>query len=163
MLALKDGTRLIQSAAIIEYLEETHPEPTLLPKDPVFRARVRGVVSLIGSDIHTLHNVASLTWVRSELAASEPAMDEWIATWIKDGLAAVEALIDECAFAFGESPDLADAFLIPQIYAACRFDVDLSALPKIERVEHSAVEHPAFITSDPDNQNDAPKSSAQES
>ncbi|WPP46582.1 maleylacetoacetate isomerase [Pseudomonas sp. AN-1] len=149
-----EGALLIQSPAIIEYLEERYPQPPLLPSDPVERARQRGVAALIGCDIHPLHNVAVLNRLRG-LGLNEEQVQQWIAHWIGEGLRAVEALIGDQGFCFGE-PGLADAYLLPQLYAAHRFAVDLSPYPRIARVERLALEHPAFQKAHPDAQADRP-------
>ena len=146
---------LLQSPAIIEYLEETHPEPALLPADPLQRAKQRGVAALIGCDIHPLHNVAVLNRLRG-LGVDEPGVEQWISHWIGEGLAAVEALIGDAGFCFGAQPGLADVFLLPQLYAARRFKVDLDGFPRILRVERLALEHPAFRQAHPDAQADKP-------
>ena len=155
-LLLDDDTALIQSNAIIEYLEEVWPDPPLLPRDPVARARARSVAALIGSDIHPLHNLAPLTWLREVLAQPEAEVTAWVRHWIETGLAAVEALIDGHGFALGAEPGLVDLFLVPQTYAAKRFGAGLDGLPKIRRVEALATAHPAFRAAHPDRQSDAP-------
>lgn len=154
-VVLDSGDTLIQSPAIIEYLEETHPEPPLLPRDPVARAKVRAVAAIIGCDIHPLHNAALLTYLRKTLGQDDAAVSAWIARWIGDGFAAVEALIGVSGFCFGEAPTLADAYLIPQLYAARRFKVPLDSYPCIRRVDALAGAHPAFQEAHPDRQPDA--------
>jgi maleylacetoacetate isomerase len=153
-LVTDEGERVIQSPAIIEYLEERYPEPALLPADLMARARHRAVAALIGCDIHPLHNVAVLNRLRG-LNVSEDDVQAWIGHWIGEGLKAVEALIGEEGFCFGE-PGLADVYVLPQLYAARRFKVDLSALPRILRVEKLALAHPAFQQAHPDVQPDTP-------
>lgn len=153
-LRTDEGELLIQSPAIIEYLEERYPQPALLPADPLERARQRGVAALIGCDIHPLHNVAVLNRLRG-LGLDEEQVQQWIAHWVGEGLRAVEALIGDEGFCFG-APGLADVYLLPQLYAAHRFSVDLSGLPRIARVERLALEHPAFIKVHPDAQADRP-------
>jgi len=154
-LELDDGAVLIQSPAILEYLEEAYPTPALLPGDPVARAKVRSVASIIGCDIHPLHNVGPLNHLRKQFGRSEPEVADWIATWIGQGLAAVEALIGDEGFCFGPQPSLADVYLVPQLYAARRFAVPLDAYPRIRRVEALAGEHPAFLKAHPSAQPDA--------
>lgn len=153
-LRTDEGELLVQSPAIIEYLEERFPEPALLPADPLQRAHQRGVAALIGCDIHPLHNVAVLNRLRG-LGIDEEGVNQWIAHWIGEGLAAVEALIGDDGFCFGQ-PGLADVYLLPQLYAARRFNVDLAAFPRILRVERLALEHPAFRQAHPDAQADKP-------
>lgn len=155
VLELPDGSvRLIQSPAILEYLEETRPEPPLLPDDPVTRAHVRGVAALIGCDIHPLNNAAVLAAIR-RIGADELAVSAWIASWITAGFSAVEALIDSRGWCFGEWPGMADIYLVPQIFSARRFAVDLEPFPKIRRIETLAAAHSAFIQAAPQNQPDA--------
>lgn len=154
-LELDDGAILIQSPAIIEYLEETHPTPALLPQDPVQRARVRAVASIIGCDIHPLHNSGPLGVLRKTFGHSEAEVAEWIETWVARGLGAVEHLIGDDGYCFGQEPGLADVYLIPQLYAARRFSVPLDAYPRIRRVEALALEHPAFKAAHPSAQLDA--------
>ncbi|MCO6055346.1 maleylacetoacetate isomerase [Pseudomonas sp. MOB-449] len=153
-LRLDDGQVLIQSPAIIEYLEERFPQPSLLPHDLEARARQRAVAAIIGCDIHPLHNVAVLNRLRG-LKVEESEVMNWIRHWITEGFNAVEALIGNEGFCFGEA-GLADVYLLPQVYAARRFELDLSHYPKIARVERLALEHPAFIQAHPDQQADKP-------
>lgn len=149
------GDVLVQSSAIIEYLEEVYPQPALLPIEPAARAKVRGVAALIGCDIHPLHNVSVLNRLR-HLGHDEGQVNQWIGHWIGQGLAAVEQLIGDEGFCFGAQPGLADAYLMPQVYAAERFSVDLGAWPRVRRVVALAGTHPAFAKAHPSNQPDTP-------
>ncbi|MDR6714463.1 maleylacetoacetate isomerase [Pseudomonas hunanensis] len=149
------GTLLVQSPAIIEYLEETYPQPALLPADAEARARVRSVAALIGCDIHPLHNVSVLNQLR-QLGHDETQVNQWIGHWISQGLTAVEQLIGDHGFCFGSTPGVADIYLMPQLYAAERFSVDLSGYPRIRRVAALAEPHPAFAKAHPACQPDAP-------
>lgn len=153
--APRGGVVIAQSPAILEYLEEAYPAPALLPGDPVERARVRAVAALIGCDIHPLHNIGPLRYLRTELGRPEPEVGGWIAHWIGQGLSAVEAMIGDEAFCFGSEPGMADVYLVPQLYAARRFDVPLDGFSRILRVERVAAEHPAFREAHPANQPDA--------
>lgn len=155
-LRLDSGAIITQSFAIIEYLEECYPQPALLAADPVLRARQRAVAALIGCDIHPLHNAAVLNRLRA-LGHDEAAVTAWIGHWVGEGLAAVEQLLEDQAYCFGEAPSIADIFLLPQVYAARRFNVDLAAYPRIRRVETLALRHPAFQTAHPDAQADKPE------
>jgi maleylacetoacetate isomerase len=146
---------LIQSPAIIEFLEETYPLPPLLPREPLRRAQVRAVAAIVACDIHPLHNSGPLSFLRSTLDVAEDDVMLWIRHWIADGLTAIEDLIDGVHFAFGEQPGLADVYLVPQVYAARRFGVDLEAFPKIRGVEAAGMLHPAFQKTHPDEQEDA--------
>lgn len=154
-LRTDEGEWVIQSPAILEYLEERYPEPPLLPNDIMARARHRAVAALIGCDIHPLHNVAVLNRLR-ELQIAEEDVLAWIGHWIGEGLKTVEALIGDEGYCFGEL-GMADVYLLPQLYAARRFDVDLSDMPRILRVERLALAHPAFQQAHPDAQPDTPQ------
>ena len=154
-LRTDDGQLLIQSPAIIEYLEERYPQVPLLSKDLAARAHERGVAALIGCDVHPLHNVSVLNKLR-QLGHDETQVSEWIAHWISQGLAAVEQLIGDTGYCFGDEPGLADVYLIPQLYAAQRFNIALDAYPRICRVAALAATHPAFIQAHPANQPDTP-------
>lgn len=154
-LDIGEGQVLIQSPAIIEYLEEAHPAPPLLPRDLAQRARVRAVAAVIGCDIHPLHNSGPLAFLRKTFGHSEPEVAEWIGTWIGNGLAAIEHLIGDDGYCFGDGPTLADVYLVPQLYAARRFAVPLDQFPKIRRAESIALDHPAFRAAHPAAQPDA--------
>lgn len=154
-LRIDSGELLVQSPAIIEYLEEVYPQPALLPQSPVARAQARAVAALIGCDIHPLHNVSVLNQLR-ELGHDDTQVNAWIGHWITQGLAAVEQMIGEAGFCFGDEPGLADVYLIPQVYAAERFNVDLSDWPRIRRVVAQAGEHDAFVQAHPSRQPDTP-------
>jgi maleylacetoacetate isomerase/maleylpyruvate isomerase len=154
-LVLDDGTVLTQSPAIIEYLEETHPAPPLLPRDPVQRAQARSIAALIGCDVHPLNNVGPLNYLRRTLDQPEPAVTAWIATWIEHGFRGVEARIGDSGWCLGPEPGLADVYLLPQLYSARRFGIALDAYPRIRRVEAVAEAHPAFLKAHPSTQGDA--------
>ena len=146
---------LVQSPAIIEWLEETRPEPALLPVDLVRRAQVRAVAAIIGCDMHPLHNAAPLNYLRQTFGADDAAVNAWVGRWIADGFGAVEALIGDEGFCFGAMPGLADVYLVPQVFAARRFKVSLDAYPRIRRADALATAHPAFKAAHPDAQPDA--------
>ncbi|MCY7258718.1 maleylacetoacetate isomerase [Pseudomonas protegens] len=154
-LRTDDGDLLIQSLAIIEYLEERYPQVPLLSKDLVSRARERAVAAIIGCDIHPLHNSSTQNLLR-EWGHEEEQLLVWIDHWISQGLAALEQLIGDHGFCFGDEPGLADVFLIPQLYAAERFKVSLDEYPRILRVAALAAVHPAFQAAHPANQPDTP-------
>ncbi|MDN3237764.1 maleylacetoacetate isomerase [Pseudomonas sp. WAC2] len=154
LLRTDEDTLIPQSPAILEYLEERYPETPLLPEDILARARHRSVAAIIGCDIHPLHNVSVLNRLR-QLNIAEADVSAWIAHWISEGLSAVEALIGDEGFCFGEV-GLADVYLLPQLYAAHRFNVALESLPRIARIERLALEHPAFQQAHPDAQADRP-------
>lgn len=152
-----DGLVLTQSPAIMEWLEETRPNPPLLPATPAERARVRAMAALIGCDIHPLNNLRVLSAIRGRFNADQAAVDAWAGNWIGAGFAALEALVarDGQGWCFGASPTLADAYLIPQLYSARRFNVPLDAYPHLLAVEQKALEHEAFARAHPDRQPDA--------
>ena len=148
---------LTQSPAILEWLEETHPAPALLPSDPVGRAHVRAMAALIGCDIHPLNNLRVGKALRETFGADQAAVDAWAARWILPGFEALEALVGRhgAGWCFGDAPTLADCYLIPQIYSARRFNVPLESFPRLLAIEAAAARHPAFIAAHPDNQPDA--------
>ncbi len=152
-----DGLVLTQSPAILEWLEETHPEPALLPSDPADRARVRAMAALIGCDIHPLNNLRVGKALRETFGADQAAVDAWAARWIIPGFTALEALVARHGegWSFGAAPTLADCYLIPQIYSARRFHLDLSPWPRLLTVEDRACMEPAVVAAHPDRQPDA--------
>ena len=152
-----DGAVLTQSPAILEWLEETHPQPPLLPSEPLSRARVRAMAALITCDIHPLNNLRVGKSLREDFGADQAAVDAWAARWIAPGFTALEALVerDGQGWCFGDTPTLADACLIPQIYSAHRFNVPLDAYPRLLAIDAAAQAHPAFIAAHPDRQPDA--------
>jgi maleylacetoacetate isomerase len=152
-----DGVVLTQSPAILEWLEETVPEPALLPVDAAGRARVRAMAALVGCDVHPLNNLRVLKALRESFDATPDQTDAWAARWITAGFAALEALVADHGdgWAYGSSPSLADCYLIPQIYSARRFHLSLDAWPRLLAIESAAEAHPAFIAAHPDRQPDA--------
>lgn len=154
-LRTEEGELLIQSPAIIEYLDERYPQAPLLSRDLATRAHERAVASIIGCDIHPLHNSSTQNLLR-QWGHDEAQLLEWIGHWISQGLAAVEQLIGDEDYCFGTAPGLADVFLIPQLYAAERFNVSLQAYPRIGRVAALAAGHPAFQQAHPAKQPDTP-------
>lgn len=156
--ALQDGDLIVtQSPAILEWLEETHPQPALLPRAANDRAAVRAMAALIGCDIHPLNNLRVLKALRSSFDADQAAVDAWAAQWIAPGFDALEALIARHggAWCFGDAPTLADCYLIPQLYSARRFNMDLTPWPRLLAIEATAQAHPAFASAHPDRQPDA--------
>jgi maleylacetoacetate isomerase/maleylpyruvate isomerase len=154
-LVLDDGRVLVQSSAILEWLEETSPTPPLLPKDPVLRAQVRGVCAIIGADTHPLTNAAgTLKVLRGQFGADEKAILAWLTTWTHQGFSAVEALIADGPYAFGDAITMADLYLVPQYFAAKRFNVPLNDFPRIARVVEACSRLEAFKRAAPDQQPD---------
>lgn len=152
-----DGRVLTQSPAIIEWLEETRPDPALLPADAESRAVVRAMTSLINCDVQPLNNLRVLRALKADFGADQAATDRWAGRWITAAFEALESMIARHGdgWAFGDSPGMADCSLIPQVYSARRFDTDLAAFPHILAVAERAEAHPAFVAAHPDNQPDA--------
>ena len=154
-----DDKVLIQSPAIIEWLEERYPAPALLPANPLHRARVRALAAIVGCDIHPINNRRILEYLRKTLGCDEAAVNAWCATWINEGFAALEALlaadIQRGNFCFGHSPTLADAYLVPQVESARRFKVDLTPYPHIVAIDQHCSEIDAFRRAAPGAQPDA--------
>jgi len=158
--ALDTGKKvLIQSPAIIEWLEEKHPTPALLPAGADNRAHVRALAAMVGCDIHPLNNRRVLQTLRKQFGANEDAINAWCASWISAGFDAYEALIaadkTRGRFSFGDTPTLADVYLIPQVESARRFNVDLTQWPHIMAVEKACMALEAFQKAAPGQQPDA--------
>lgn len=151
VLQLDDGQRLTQSMAIIEYLDEAHPEPALLPRDAIGRARVRALSQIVACEIHPLNNLRVLKYLVHELQASEDAKNAWYKHWVRLGLQAYEAHLAEQpgTYSHGDAPTLADCCLVPQIFNARRFDCDLSGLPRTMAVFDACMKLPAFQQAQP--------------
>jgi maleylacetoacetate isomerase len=148
-LVLDDGTVLIQSPAILEYLDETHPEPRFLPRDPLARARIRAVFDIIACDIHPLNNLAVLRRLKRACGQDDAAIAAWYRHWITEGFAAIEQLIAPGPFCFGATPTLADIALVPQCANAARYDMPLDPWPKIAAANAACLAHPAFAAASP--------------
>ena len=157
MLETDDGTLLVQSLAIIEWLEESYPKPPLLPTEPTARAKVRGVALTIACEIHPLNNLRVLRYLKQQMDQPDAARERWYADWIGEGLSALETMLSgqRGPFCFGETPGLADICLIPQLANARRFNCPLDAYPTLLRVESTALAHPAFGDTAPERQPDA--------
>lgn len=158
--ALEDGGAVLtQSLAILEYLEETHPEPALLPKAPADRARVRALAQISAVDIHPLNNLRVLKYLRRDLGHEQDVIDVWYRHWVEEGFAALETLLAKDSrtgvWCHGDKPGLADICLVPQVFNALRLKVDMAPYPTIRRIHAFALQHPAFDASSPANQPDA--------
>ncbi len=154
---LDDGEIAIaQSMAILEYLEETYPEISLLPHDEPSRSSVRAFCNLIACDIHPLNNLRVMTYVKTEFGADPSGA--WYTHWIHEGFRAAETLADAGPYVFGQQPTLADALLVPQIYNARRFNVPLGNFPKLVSIADACNELPAFKKAAPEQQPDAASS-----
>ena len=155
VLVTDQGDRLIQSLAIIEYLDETHPEPPLLPKDPIGRAKVRALAELIACDIHPLNNTSPLRYLKNTMNQEQSAIDTWYHHWILAGFEALEGLIAAAPYACGETVTIADICLVPQVANARRLKVPLDKFPKIVAVDAACLKLPAFDRARPECQPDA--------
>lgn len=157
---LVDGDHvLVQSLPIIEYLEETHPEPPLLPADPAGRARVRAIAQIAASEMHPLHNLRVLQYLREEYGQDEEGVKRWIHTWLGNGFSAIEGILNrdamEGAYCHGDKPTLADICLVPQVFTAKRFEFDLSPYAKAMAAHERCMELDAFQQAIPSRQPDA--------
>ncbi len=152
-----EGDVLIQSSAILEWLEETHPEPALLPAEAGDRAAVRAMAAMIACDIHPLNNLRVTQHLKAALGQDQAGVDAWAGRWISEGFDALAAMIERHGqgWCFGDRPTLADAYLIPQLYSARRYNVEVGAWPGLLEVEARALAHPAFQAAHPDRQPDA--------
>ncbi len=153
--ALTDGERtLVQSMAIIEYLEETRPAPPLFPRSPPERARVRAMAQLVACEMHPLNNLRVLDYLERELGLSGQARDRWYGHWVREGFRALEPMLGDPEtgqFSHGNSPTVADLFLVPQVVNAQRFKVDLANFPRIVRIFDRCMKLPAFERAHPAN------------
>jgi maleylacetoacetate isomerase len=157
-LDLGEGVVLAQSLAILEWLEETRPEPPILPRASLDRALVRRMANIIACDIHPLNNTR-VGRKLNKMGHDQAEILEWTQGWIREGFDALEPLLVQHGrgWAFGDRPTMADCCLIPQVYSARRFEVDLSPYPAIRAVAERAADHPAFQAAHPDRQPDAPR------
>jgi maleylacetoacetate isomerase len=154
-----DGQRLTQSLAILEFLEERHPVPALLPADVLGRARVRALADLVACEIHPLNNLRTLEYLRNRLGQDEAGIAAWYRHWIADGLEKLEAALTHDGragtYCHGEQPTIADCCLAPQIFNAQRFDSDLSQYPKTMSIFQACMQLDAFQRAQPSAQPDA--------
>lgn len=152
------GQVFYQSMAILEYLEETFPDPALLPADSVARAELRALANVIACDIHPLNNLRVLKYLVSELDTAETDKLTWYRHWIAEGFDAIEKKLapdSNGRFCFGDAPSIADAVLIPQVYNARRYELDLAPYPLIESIDKHCLQIEAFAQAAPENQPDA--------
>jgi maleylpyruvate isomerase len=154
-LALSSGDVLTQSMAIIEYLDETHPKPPLLPADSVGRARVRAIAQAIACDIHPLNNLVALQYLKRQLKHEQAEIDAWYHHWIIEGFGALETMLGPGPSSYGAEVTLADVCLVPQVANARRFKVPLDKFPKIVATDAACLKLPAFDKARPENQPDA--------
>ena len=148
---------LTQSLAILEYLDEAYPQASLLPAKLFDKAIVRAMAMLIACEVHPLNNLKVLQYLAGELNVDNDSKQAWYHHWLKEGFSALEKQLEQYSgtFCFGNSPTLADICLVPQVYNAKRFELDMSPYPNIERVNAHCLTLPAFINAVPENQADA--------
>ena len=154
-LALSSGDVLTQSLAIIEYLDDIHLEPPLLPPDALDRAKVRAIAQIVACDIHPLNNLVALQYLKNTLKHEQPEIDAWYHHWVIEGFKAIEPMISPAPYACGPHVTLADLCLVPQVFNARRLKVPLNKFPKIVAVETACLKLPAFDKARPENQPDA--------
>jgi len=159
--SLQHGDRILhQSLAILEYLDETWPEPPLLPASAAGRAQVRALAQMVACDIHPLNNLRVLQYLDRELHQPQTARDAWMQHWMHTGFAALETLLAQTTaqgdFCTGQFPTLADCCLIPQLYNARRFGINLADYPRLTDIETACLALPAFHAATPEQQPDAP-------
>ena len=154
-LRLDSGGVLIQSLAIIGYLDDTHPQPPLLPRDPVAKAKVRAIAEIVACDVHPLNNIAPLRYLKNVLGQEQSKIDAWYHHWVHDGFTAIEEMISPAPYTFGSEITLADICLVPQVYNARRLKVPLDRYPKIVAIDAACAKLAAFDQARPENQPDA--------
>ena len=154
-----NGTPFTQSMAIVEYLEEIHPNPPLLPDDVADRAWVRSIANVVACDIHPINNLGVLQYLEKEFKADEAARRRWVQHWIGRGFKALEEILVRDprvkTYCYGDKVTAADVFLVPQVYNAKRFGVDMSAYPTLARISDACMKLDAFAKAAPDKQRDA--------
>jgi maleylacetoacetate isomerase len=157
---LDDDATIIQSTAICEYLEEVWPTPPLLPAAPLQRAYVRSIMATVACEIHPLNNLRVLDYLTDDLGISEEQKLAWYRHWVTKGLSALEQLVADQGYAgrfcCGDAPGLADAFLIPQIFNARRFGIELPSFPRLQAIDQASIDLPAFRAAHPTQQPDFP-------
>lgn len=154
-LELGDGIVLTQSLAIIDWLEQTHPEPAILPSDPLLRARVLAAAHVIAMETQPVTNLATGQQLKQRFGATQDDVVTWMCDYMMRAFDVLEPMIDGTPFAFGDRPSLADICIVPQLYNAHRWGVDLSPYPKLKALEDACLALPAFDAARPENQPDA--------
>jgi maleylpyruvate isomerase len=154
-LRLDSGELITQSLAIIEYLDETHPQPPLLPRGSLERAQVRALAQLVACDMHPLNNVGPLRYLKNELGQDQGKIDAWYHHWVREGFDALEAMVRPGPYCFGADVTLADLCLVPQVANARRLKVPLDSYPRIVAIDAACAKLPAFEAARPENQPDA--------
>ena len=145
-----DDVVLTQSLAIIDWIDRTWPEPALIPADDLARARALSQAMIVGADIHPLNNLRVLKYLTRDLGLNDHVKDRWYANWIHTGFSALEAQAGDGDFLGGATPGIADIFLVPQVYNARRFEIDLDLYPRIVAIDAACAELPAFAAAHPD-------------
>lgn len=143
------GLVLGQSLAIIEYLESIHPEPRMIPVDPLLRARAMEMALTIVCDIHPINNLRVLQYLEHDMGQGKAAIDDWYRHWVGQGFAALEKLLPDTPLAGGDAPNIVDACLVPQMFNARRFNVDLASFPRVTAIADRAAALPAFMRAAP--------------
>ncbi len=159
-LELNDGTVISQSTAIVEWLESQYTDRPLLPKNPIDTAKVRSLCNIIACDIHPLNNLRVLKYLTTNFVINDHDKTAWYQHWVISGFTAIEAMVEAAPYCFGNQPTLADAYLIPQVYNALRFNTDLSAYPRISAIYKHCNQQAAFHQAHPDQQEDKPNKRA---
>jgi len=154
-LRLDSGELITQSLAIIEYLDEVHPQPPLLPRGSVARAQVRALAQLVACDIHPLNNLGPLRYLKNELGQDQGKIDAWYHHWVREGFDALEAMVRPGPYSFGADVTLADLCLVPQVANARRLKVPLDPYPNIVAIDAACAKLSAFEAARPENQPDA--------
>jgi len=157
VLELEDGTQLTQSLAILEYLDATYPEPALLPKNVVLRSKIKAAALTIAADISPIQNLSVLNHIRAEHGQDDQGVKAWAAHWITRGFESLEQLAQayDTPFFMTDVPTLLECCLIPQVYNARRFGVDMDQFPRLKSIDEKSRNLPAFIEAAPENQADA--------
>ena len=158
VLELEDGTQLTQSLAILDYLDAVYPAPSLLPEDPILRAKIRAAALVISADIAPIQNLAVQQYLRAEYGQADVGVNQWARHWIRRGFEALEqkASDRDSLFLLTDQPSLFECCLIPQAYNARRFGVDMAAFPRLFAIDARCRDLPAFQRAAPENQHDAP-------
>lgn len=159
VLYLEDGTKLTQSLAIIDYLEGLYPRPALLPDDPVLRTRIRAAAQTIASDVAPIQNLRVLKYLKNPLDHEQDDVDQWARHWISKGLESLEGIAannKDTQYLLTDEPGYFECVLVPQIYNARRFKVDMALFPNLGKIEAACMALPAFDKARPENQHDAP-------
>ena len=157
VLELEDGTELTQSLAIMDYLDTTFREPALMPRDPILRSKILSASLIISSDISPIQNLSVLKYLRAEFGQDDAGVTQWVQHWITRGFEALERIASETdtPYLLTESPMFFECCLIPQVYNARRFGVDMDAFPHLSAIDARCLDLPAFQQAAPENQHDA--------